>query len=227
MSRLIVVNLGLPKSGTTTLAHALREARLNVADYRLRREDTDTKTLHGKFVGGQIYRGYFASGDPLETLAEFDAFTEISVLRRGHSLWPQTDYGVIDAIRTLHPGVKFLASTRAPQDHALSMLRWSDLGTDRLPRANVPGLPRGFGQTTLERARWIAAHHAFLRKIFANDDCFLEYAVADPEAKIKIGAHLGRDLPWWGPLNADPSKSGTPKTADSSPLLNPNPSKVA
>ncbi|WP_137700227.1 sulfotransferase [Marimonas lutisalis] len=210
----IVINLGLPKSGTTTLAQALRKAGFRVADYRIRRRDTEQPALRGRFVAGQMYKGYFASGDPLETLTEFNAFTEISMMRKGHSIWPQTDWGIIDALRQHHPDVRFLASARDPQDQAMSMLRWSDMGTERLPRSTVPGLPRGYGQTTHERARWIAAHHAFLRKVFEGDSAFLEYDVADAGAPAKIGEFLGRELPWWGRLNAnDGGKTSKPRVA--------------
>ena len=41
MSRLRVINLGLPKSGTTTLARALRKAGLHVADHRIKPVQTD------------------------------------------------------------------------------------------------------------------------------------------------------------------------------------------
>lgn len=203
MSRQIVVNLGLPKSGTTTLARALREAGYTVADYRIRRRDTEDKALHGRYVAGRMYHSYFTTGDPLSELADFDAFTEISLLNKGQSFWPQTDFGVIEAIRAQHPGAMFLASARDPRDHAMSLLRWSDLGSNRLPKHTIPGLPRGFGTTTHERARWISAHHAFLRAIFAGAPNFLEYDIADTEAPAKIGAFLGRDLPWWGRLNAN------------------------
>ncbi|MDQ2092626.1 hypothetical protein [Rhodalgimonas zhirmunskyi] len=215
MSRLIVVNLGLPKSGTTTLARALREAGFKVADHHIRKDDTPNKELHNRLVGGRMYRGYFASGDPLEELHEFDAFSEINGLRGPHSLWPQTDFGVISALREFHPGIRFLASSRDPKDQAMSMLKWSDLGTDRLPSSTVPGLPKSYGQTLHERAKWIAAHHAFLRKIFEGSKDFLEYDIADTGARDKIAAFLGREMPWWGRLNAnDPERSA--KRADKS-----------
>ncbi len=203
MSRQIVINLGLPKSGTTTLARALKEAGFKVADYRIRWRDTDNKNLRGRYVGGQMYQGYFTSGDPLETLAEFDAFSEIGMTKGNLSYWPQTDWGIIAALRAHHPGVRFLASTRDPRDQALSMLKWSDMGIERLPKLTVPGLPRGFGHTNLERAQWIASHHAFLRHVFADADDFLEYDISDHEAPSKIAAFLGRDLPWWGRLNVN------------------------
>ena len=44
---LLVVNLGLPKSGTTTLAKALRMSGLRVADHRMRGRNTDDPALKG------------------------------------------------------------------------------------------------------------------------------------------------------------------------------------
>ncbi|PIE10900.1 MAG: sulfotransferase family protein [Rhodobacterales bacterium] len=222
MSRLIVINLGLPKSGTTTLAHALRKAGLKALDHRIRRKDTENTDLHGRFVAGQMYHGYFKSGDPLETLSEFDGFGEINLMRRGHSIWPQTDWEVIRALRDHHPGVRFLASSRDPMSQAPSMLRWSDMSTTRLPRSSVPGLPRGYGQTTHERARWIKGHHDFLRQVFRDASDFLEYDVADPEAPARIGAFIGRYLPWWGRLNASSnSKPAKPVKHNKNPHNDP------
>jgi hypothetical protein len=198
-----VVNLGLPKSGTTTLAHALRSAGLRVADYRIRKDQSDGDRLRGAFVAPMLYRGYFETGDPGAELQEFDAITEMSLVRRGKSLWPQMDYGLIAALRDHHPGIRFLASNRDALKLSQSMAGWSDLGTRRLPDASIPGLPSGFGGTDAERIRWINGHYAHLRALFANDPSFLEYDVADEDAAAKIGAHLGLHLPWWGRVNVN------------------------
>ncbi|MDU8913341.1 hypothetical protein [Aestuariicoccus sp. MJ-SS9] len=200
-----IINLGLPKSGTTTLGVALEKAGLKVADFKIRRGKAPVPGLAGSFVARQLYDGYFQTGDPLTRLGGFDALTEISVLNPQLCLWPQTDYGLIDALRTRHPQLRFVASRRDARAMSDSMLRWSDLGTDRLPRGQIPGLPRGYGDTTLERVQWIEAHHAFLRCVFAGDDRFLEYDTADPEAPAKLSAHLGLTLPWWGKANENTS----------------------
>ena len=198
-----VINLGLPKSGTTTLAGALEKAGWRVADYRLRRGKCPDPDIAGSFVARQLYDGYFGAGDPLLRLQGFDALSEISVLTRRLNLWPQTDFGLIEALRTRHPDLRFVASMRDPGEMAQSMLRWSDLGTDRLPQGSVPGLPRGYGETRLERAQWIAAHHAFLHRMFAGDPRFLAYDTSDPTAPARLGAHLGLSLPWWGTANSN------------------------
>jgi len=201
MSRLRIVNLGLPKSGTTTLGVALGKAGLKVADWRIRRGQTDDRRILSGFVGDHLYRGYYETGDPLALLEEFDAVTEMSVASHGLSLWPQMDWGLLDAIRRHHPGVKFLLSHREPAALVKSMQGWSNLGKSRLPQQNVPGLPSGYGKTVEELTRWIEGHYAFCRRVFAGDPGFLEYDLTDPQAAEKIGTFLGIDLPWWGKAN--------------------------
>ncbi|MEM8577508.1 MAG: sulfotransferase [Pseudomonadota bacterium] len=194
-----IVNLGLPKTGTTTLARALRLAGYRVADHRIRARQDAARA--GQYVADLLYRGRFEADDPGAFLAPFQALTETSLLREGRSLWPQMDYGLIDAIRRTYPKVKFLASRRDPFALSQSMLAWSDLGTARLPQAAIPGLPPGFGDTTKQRIQWIEAQNRFLDDIFLGDPDFLAFDIADPKAPAQISAHLGRKLPWWGRKN--------------------------
>nr|WP_240989316.1 U32 family peptidase [Salipiger mangrovisoli] len=186
----------------------MERAGLTVADHRLRRGKCPNPALAGSYVARQLYDGYFRSGDPLQRLGGIDALAEISVLNTRLNLWPQTDFGLIEALRQHHPELKFVASMRDPQAMAQSMLRWSDLGANRLPRHAIPGLPAGYGETRLERAQWIAAHQAFLRRIFAGDPRFLAYDIADPQAPALISAHLGIALPWWGKANENTGGRG-------------------
>jgi hypothetical protein len=203
MSRLKVVNLGLPKTGTTSLARALKIAGFRVADHRIRPRQTETPALKDAFVADLLYKGYFQTGDPAELFEDFTALTELSCLRKGKSLWPQMDFALIDAIRTHHPDVRFLASRRDSWDTSQSMLAWSDLGTDRLPASDIPGLPEGYGETSRERIQWIDGHYAHLSAIFAGDPAYLEYDVTDTGAHTAVAGHLGIDLPWWGQANAN------------------------
>lgn len=199
--RLRVVNLGLPKSGTTTLARALKLSGFKVADHRIRPRQTADTALHKAFVGDLIYQGYFRTGDPAARLHEFDAISEMSCLRDGRSLWPQMDFGVIDALRRLNPDLKFVATRRGSWDMSHSMLAWSDLGLTRLPSGAVPGLPPGFGETSKEREVWIDAHYAHLAAIFRDDPRYLELHVAAPDACDQLSAHLGVEIGWWGRAN--------------------------
>lgn len=201
MSALKVINLGLPKSGTTTLGEALARAGLKVADWRIRKGQSPDDTLARRFVGKLMYEGYFEDGDPLARMPGFDAFTEIDIVRNGLNLWPQTDWGLLDAIRKNHPNAKFILTHRDAASLSDSMGRWSNLGSFRLPNNAIPGMPEGYGGTDEDRIRWIEGHYSFCRRVFDGDPNFLEYDIKDADAKDKIGAFLGIDLPWWGKAN--------------------------
>ncbi|WP_420567074.1 hypothetical protein [Thalassovita sp.] len=203
--RVRIINLGLPKSGTTTLAHALRVSGLRIADFRIRKRQTPDTSLHGAYVGELLYRNYFETGDPLHGLDLFDGFSEISTLQQGVSYWPQMDFGLIEAIREHHPGARFLATWRTPERLSNSMLRWSNLGTERLPEGQVPGLPAPFGGRPEHRMQWICAHYAHLERLFAGDPRFLLLDVSARNAPQTLGQFLGREIPWWGKANRNPA----------------------
>lgn len=209
-----VINLGLPKSGTTTLGQALKHAGLKVADWRIRRGQSKDDQLARAFVGRQMYKAYFETGDPLSTMSEFDAFTEIDVVREGLNLWPQCDWGLLAAIRAHHPGAKFILTHRDPVKLSDSMGRWSNLGRTRLPNNAIPGLPEGFGKTDAERIRWIEGHFAFCRQVFAGADDFIEYDIEDDSARDRLSEFLGLELPWWGVANVNQNRPGDVPSED-------------
>ena len=201
MSDLKVINLGLPKSGTTTLGEALARAGLKVADWRIRKGQTTNDALARRFVGKLMYEGYFEDGDPLFRMPDFQAFTEIDIVRNGLNLRPQTDWGLLQSIKDNHPNAKFILTHRDSVSLSDSMGRWSNLGTFRLPNSAIPGMPEGYGATDEERIRWIEGHYSFCRRVFSGDPSFLEYDIKDETAKDKISAFLGFELPWWGKAN--------------------------
>jgi hypothetical protein len=196
-----VVNLGLPKTGTTTLSRALRRANLRTADHRVRANQITDPEAVGQPIAQLLYKGYFETGDPGHFVKEFDALAEISLLQPGLSLWPQTDFALLRALKLHHPAVKFLASQRDTFQISQSMLAWTNLGTERLPRNDVPGLPAGYGVTTKEREQWIDGHYDNLKRMFADDPDFMIFDVSDPDAQRKVSDFLGIELPWWGQAN--------------------------
>ncbi|MEM7521210.1 MAG: hypothetical protein AAF307_09250 [Pseudomonadota bacterium] len=202
MSRLRVVNLALPKTGTTTLTDALRHAGLSVADWRIRPGQSARDDIPRMHVGKIVYEDYFTTGDPLARLGEFDVINEMSAVRDDRSLWPQTDWGLLRAIALHHPSVKFILTMRNPAKTADSMMRWNNLGRRRLPNADIPGLPRGFGAEEPELVRWIEGHYTFCKHVFAGSENFMCYDIEDPQAPEKISQYLGLALPWWGQSNA-------------------------
>jgi len=59
-----VVNLGLPKTGTTTLARALRRAGYRVADRKVKDLEAKPDKPAVTFVADLMYQGYYETGDP-------------------------------------------------------------------------------------------------------------------------------------------------------------------
>ncbi|NNE52379.1 MAG: sulfotransferase family protein [Sulfitobacter sp.] len=202
-----VISLSLPKSGTTTLAHALRAAGLKVADWRIRPQQTDDPSLQGHLIAPLLYEDYFEHGDPLRRLRGFDAVTEMNAVNNQLSLWPQCDAGLLMAIEKHYPEVKFVLSVRDPGKVAQSMMGWNTLGSKRLPENDVPGLPRPYGADVRHLKRWIECHYAFCVRVFRGRPNFLAYRLEDPEAPQKIGRFLGIDLPWWGKVNTNTKRA--------------------
>ena len=202
-----LVNLGLPKTGTTTLAHALDKGGWTVADHKVRRIHTRQVGLGGTFIGRQLYNGYFETGDPFDHLDPiYDALTEVSVLNGDTCLWPQCDYAMIKAMRMARPKMLYVATWRPAEEVSDSMRRWNNMGTDRLPAGPVPGLPMGYGGSDRERIRWIEGHYDMLRDLFGDDPRFLELPMGADDARERLSAHIGVDLPWWGRLNVNPER---------------------
>lgn len=205
-----LVNLGLPKTGTTTLAYALAQGGWLAADHKVRRIHTKDPALGGTFVGRQMYNGYFENGDPFRYLDPiYDALTEVSVLNGDASVWPQCDYAMLKAMRLQRPDMLFVATWRPAAETSDSMRRWNNMGTDRLPNGAIPGLPKGYGSTDAERIRWIDGHYDMLRDLFGDDPRYLELRVGEDDAQAKLSAHIGLDLPWWGRMNENPADEET------------------
>ncbi|WP_299921350.1 hypothetical protein [uncultured Pelagimonas sp.] len=212
MKRVKCVNLGLPKTGTTSFAFALEKAGWRVADHKVRRIHTREPGLGGTFVGRQLYNGYF-EGDPFKYLDIYDALSEISVLKGDTSLWPQCDYALIKAMRLARPDVLFVATLRPASETSDSMRRWNNLGTDRLPTGAIPGLPMGYGESDADRVRWIEGHYDMLRDIFGDDPRYLELPMSAKDARQRLSSHLGLDLPWWGKMNVNSGAKGASRGA--------------
>lgn len=203
MTEPLIISLSLPKSGTTALARALRKAGRSVIDWRIRKRQTDDPALAGRFIAEVMYEDYFDSGDPLARLTNYDAISEMNAVNGQVSMWPQTDSGLLAAILTHHPDTKFLLSMRKPEAVAKSIMGWNTLGEVRMPRADVPGLPKPYGGNVDQLSRWVAGHYDFCHRFFQGAPNFLAYDLDDPDVKAQIADFVGFELPWWGKANVN------------------------
>ncbi len=205
-----IISLSLPKSGTTTLATALRRAGLNVIDWRIRESQTFRDDLKDQLIAPLMYEDYFDSGDPLARFDEFHAITEMSAINGKMSMWPQTDSGMLGAILRHHPGAKFLLSMRDPAAVAKSIMGWNNLGKARLPRNDVPGLPRPYGGNVENLTQWVNGHYDFCARYFRRSPNFLAYELEEKNVQHRISRFLSLELPWWGKANENIRLADTP-----------------
>lgn len=185
--------IGFPKSGTTTIHHALIESGLSSVHW---------KTEHG-YCGEYIYRAFAGGRPPLADLAHYDVITQADVClpKEGKNYWPNLDFSVLCTIREYYPECKFILNYRDNVATARSIAKWYDLQA-RIVASSIPGSPVGVGRTVDELARWIDAHHRAVRRFFRDDPRFVEIDIASEDAPDILGHALGCDIRWWGKANA-------------------------
>lgn len=187
-----LVNLGLPKSGTTTLHTALARSGLRSAHWKVKH----------RIVGRNLYHHHLAGRDPLTDLAEYDVITQADFISEHRSYWPQMDAALVHAIASHHPECRFLLLTRPVAKIADSIMRWRDL-SDRLEALGAPGLPPGHAGEIDALTTWIDGHFRNVRRWFKDDPRFLELDIEDPEAPNRLGQFLRVEIAWWGMANTN------------------------
>lgn len=187
-------NLGLPKSGTSTLHRTLVEAGLKSAHWEV------PGLGH---VGPAIYRRYFEGRDPLADFASFDATTQADYVVGNVSIWPQMDVALIRRILSFHPECSLLLLRRKPEQIVDSMSRWNDM-LSRINAVGAPGLPAGYASDRGNAVKWIETHYANCRQHFGGYRRYFETDLESPDALQVIQAAARAELSWWGRENENP-----------------------
>lgn len=190
--------IGFPKSGTTSITKALESSGLKAAHWH----DGQKRA-----VGGLIYRAVLNGLDPFANLQGFDAITQADVCLPQHNInfWPNLDFTILEAIRRAHPECLLVLNYRRPEAICDSIAKWRHL-QDRLTKAEIPGLPAGFGGKREHLMNWIENHFAACRSFFAEDERFLEIDIESPDAPDRLGKALGIEVVGWGDHKPDPKK---------------------
>jgi hypothetical protein len=195
--------IGFPKSGTMTLHTAFRRAGRRSAHW----------LVPEGYCGQLIYRDLRAGRNPLDQLGRYHVITQADVCMPGKThdgeelnFWPQLDFEVIDAIVSHNPTIKFVLNRRSVSDLVRSIDQWGWL-RERLTVSEIIGLPRGKGRSEGELEAWIEGHYAACTDRFVGNPNFLDFDIADPDAKERIERFSGVELPWWGVVNKNPRSS--------------------
>jgi Sulfotransferase domain len=182
--------VGFPKSGTTTLTHALEASGMKPAHW------ADSE---GNFIGQIIYENVLAGRDPFDRLGDYDSITQadVCVPAQRVNFWPNLDFAILSRIRDAHPECLFVLNIRDPKKICSSIDRWPSL-RERIVRASIPGLPARMGAKDEELVQWIENHFAACRRFFASDPKFLELDIEDEKAPLILGEALGITIADWG-----------------------------
>lgn len=190
--------VGFPKSGTTTITHALEASGMKPAHW------SDST---GEFIGKIIYSNVLGGKDPFDGLDDYDSVTQADVCLPAHKInyWPNLDFAILGRIRAAYPDCLMLLNTRDPAKVCASIDRWPSL-RQRIVRAAIPGLPSKFGREDGEIVQWIENHFAACRRFFAGDPRFLELDIEQADAPERLGAALGIEIKDWGIIEPNAPK---------------------
>lgn len=197
---LIAFNIGMPKSGSSTLQNAFTRSGIHSLHWY-------NKTVD-KYVGREIYKRHWLSENLLADFPGARAVTQADLITWDLSFWPQMDPAIIRKIAQQNPGCKFLLPLRAPEKIAASMFRWGNF-IERLHKVGAPGLPPRQATNEDRVIQWIEAHFTNMREMFGSGDRMVSFELEDEAAPEIVGRAIGCDIQWWGQLN---------KTVDNSHL---------
>lgn len=189
------LGIGLPKTGTTTVCSALRQAGINALHKR--RPDQQPAGYHmlRAFRHGYKLGTFLPSG--VEAVTQLDHMWNKSP----QSCFPQEVRGFLRAFTAQYPEARIILHTRDPKLTLRSIKAWGNL-RDRIPRS-VPSLPDSC--TDKELLHWIEQYYVRMRRLFKRHSHFVEFDIADPRAPDILASAFGIEFPWWGVRNPNAS----------------------
>lgn len=186
-----IVNLGLPKSGTTSLQRVLELFGLTSSHWTVSDSETGAAKAF-KYVGEVIYSNYLGGRSIFEGFSPDSAITQLDVCvpSSGLNLWPQLDPLITTKIPKQYPGCKILLLKRDPRKVVSSMKKWNDLLV-RLVASDIPGLPAWRGLCDDELLGWVAGHYESIECQFSGYSNFMSLDIEDKDSFESFVAFAG------------------------------------
>lgn len=150
--------VGLPKCDTTSFHTYFSKLGYKSCHWKI-----------GKQFIGQIMMDNYKKGRPiLDSLEEYDIFTQMDVIEKMEdgktiSIWPQIS--LLEQLIDQHPNAYYILNTRDPTTHTESLMSY-DLRRQLLHECDVPGLPIGKGKNAPEIREWVELHNQKIREFF-------------------------------------------------------------
>ena len=165
-SELLVINLGFPKTGTTSLTSFLNSHGLNCAHWRV--------CIGGQcdFIGPTMFKQHRNREFPLSApqLTTFNCFSQMDYcgwLNRSkfqsRCYWPQFD--MLEELFRRYPRARYILTSREPTKWLSSARQWGDL-LDRIRYSRSEGLR--YGAFDEEILNWYISRNVMIRNFFSN-----------------------------------------------------------
>ncbi len=189
-----LINLGLPKSGTTSLDEFLNSNNIISSHWQVNKKETGLANKI-EYVGQVIYDNH------LNEKKIFDGFDttlaisqcDVCLPKIGLNLWPQMDHQILDKITSQYPDCKLLLLKRSPNKVISSIRKWNDLYM-RIVVSDIIGLPAWEGIKDTSLATWVKGHYKTLETKYKDYDNFLSIDIEKKDSIKDLCKFLEIDL---------------------------------
>ena len=208
-TRKLVVALGMPNTGTTSLHEAFMSAGLYSVRWALdagldSKKDRQLrlwgKNSEHRLVGRLIEQAVSERKEPLAYLPYVDALAEMSGM-----FWEDEHQTTVQAY---FPQMVHLEALVEAYPHAYFILNVMDLAAwvesvnghndlrKRFECADLPGLPAGVGTKDEELTAWVAAHHERVLTLLPRRNVKLLHFNIDIHGSQELSDFLGCSVKW-------------------------------
>jgi len=203
-----IINLGFPKSGTSSLFDYYSCGQVASSHHKCKQET----------CGECVFSNLKAGRAPLDECGNYAFYGQLDIdgiNYDGQGIWPGNEHALcyfpqISALQELHdayPNASFTLTTRPPAHWLASVTGWSNM-QQRLVGCDLPGLPEGAGKTDEELVTWYSDHLNHVRAFVAANPShgpLLEIEIEGYSAGQVLEEATGIPASCWGKANCKSS----------------------
>ena len=200
-----IINLGLPKSGSTSLRDFFACGKLNASHFKCEKGP----------CGMCAHKNIEAGRPPLEGCGNYDVFAQLDwapiglpIPKDAPCFFPQLS--ALKELHKQHPKATFVLPTRPPMHWIASVDGWKH-GSYRmrqvLAKCRLPGMPAGRGPDDAELAAFYVRHSREVRKFVEDHPShkLIEFDLESPHVAKHLAAETGVPPRCWGMSNCKTS----------------------
>ena len=206
--KLPVINLGLPKSGSTSLRDFFACGNLTASHFK----------CNGSPCGMCVDQNLQAGRPALHGCGDYHVWAQLDWAPIGLPIKPKKRcfFPQLSALKELHeqyPEATFVLPTRPPRHWIASVGNWQHDDYNMrevLAACNLPGLPPGRKPSDTELASFYVHHSRTVRTFVANhpSHTLIEFDLEEPGAAQKLALASGVPATCWGKSNCRTSCGG-------------------